>query len=110
MATAAAASPPKKVEEGATTITEVLPKAGLVYSEKSTLMEILCKPKIMPIKSLALIRLEQLEQETQAALESQAAAASSAASGGRPASRAGGAGAHRPTSARPMSAAGGRKR
>ena len=31
---------------------EVLPKAGLVYSEKGNLSEVLCKPKIMPIKSI----------------------------------------------------------
>ena len=33
---------------------EVLPKAGLVYSEKGNLSEVLCKPKIMPIKSITL--------------------------------------------------------
>ena len=32
------------------TLLEVLPKAGLVYSEKGNLSEVLCKPKIMPIK------------------------------------------------------------
>lgn len=44
-------------------IQEVLPKAGLVYSEKGNLSEVLCKPKIMPIKSVTLERLEQLEKE-----------------------------------------------
>lgn len=44
-------------------IQEVLPKAGLVYSEKGNLSEVLCKPKIMPIKSIALERLEALEKE-----------------------------------------------
>lgn len=44
-------------------VQEVLPKAGLVYSEKGNLSEVLCKPKIMPIKSLTLERLEQLEKE-----------------------------------------------
>ena len=43
-------------------INEVLPKAGLVYSEKGNLSECLCKPKIMPLKSAALRRLEQQEQ------------------------------------------------
>lgn len=28
----------------------MLPKAGLVYSERGNLAEVLCKPKIMPIK------------------------------------------------------------
>ena len=46
-----------------TVIQEVLPKAGLVYSEKGNLSEVLCKPKIMPIKSVALERLEALEKE-----------------------------------------------
>lgn len=31
-------------------IREILPKAGLVYSEKGNLGEVLSKPKIMPIK------------------------------------------------------------
>ena len=42
---------------------EVLPKAGLVYSEKGNLSEVLCKPKIMPIKSLTLQKLESMEQQ-----------------------------------------------
>ncbi len=40
---------------------EVLPKAGLVYSEKGNLSEVLCKPKIMPIKSMTLEKLEEME-------------------------------------------------
>mmetsp|Transcript_9683 Transcript_9683/g.16797 ORF Transcript_9683/g.16797 Transcript_9683/m.16797 type:complete len:85 (+) Transcript_9683:63-317(+) len=49
-------------------VQEVLPKAGLVYSEKGNLSEVLCKPKIMPIKSQALERLEEMEKQvTQAA-------------------------------------------
>lgn len=44
-------------------IQEVLPKAGLVYSEKGNLSEVLCKPKIMPIKSLTLEKLEELEKQ-----------------------------------------------
>eukprot|EP00640_Fibrocapsa_japonica_P008379 CAMPEP_0113938618 /NCGR_PEP_ID=MMETSP1339-20121228/5031_1 /TAXON_ID=94617 /ORGANISM="Fibrocapsa japonica" /LENGTH=70 /DNA_ID=CAMNT_0000941813 /DNA_START=60 /DNA_END=272 /DNA_ORIENTATION=- /assembly_acc=CAM_ASM_000762 len=47
---------------GQTPIREVLPKNGLVYSEKGNLSEVLCKPKIMPIKSLTLEKMEQLEQ------------------------------------------------
>ncbi|EQC35405.1 hypothetical protein SDRG_07115 [Saprolegnia diclina VS20] len=42
---------------------EVLPKAGLVYSERGNLTEVLCKPKIMPIKSLTLLQLEELEKQ-----------------------------------------------
>jgi len=44
-------------------IKEILPKAGLVYSEKATLSEILCKPKILPLKSVTLMKLEQMESQ-----------------------------------------------
>lgn len=48
-----------------TVIPEILPKAGLVYSEKGNLSEVLCKPKIMPIKSITLEQIEQMEKEFQ---------------------------------------------
>jgi BBSome-interacting protein 1 len=48
-------------------ITEVLPRQGLVYSEKSGLAEVLCKPRIMPIKSSSLVRLEAVRKESAAA-------------------------------------------
>ena len=38
-------------------------QAGLVYSEKGNLAEVLCKPKLIPIKSRALLALEQKEKE-----------------------------------------------
>jgi hypothetical protein len=34
----------------APTISEVLPKAGLVYSEKGNLSEVLSKPKVLPAR------------------------------------------------------------
>ncbi len=40
---------------------EVLPKAGLVVSEKGNLTEVLCKPKLMPLKSITLQKLEDME-------------------------------------------------
>lgn len=40
---------------------EVLPKAGLVVSEKGQLTEVLCKPKILPLKSVTLERIQQME-------------------------------------------------
>ncbi|KAJ1437661.1 cilia BBSome complex subunit 10 [Ochromonadaceae sp. CCMP2298] len=43
-------------------IKEVLPKSGLVYSEKGGLAEILCKPKILPLKSAVLEQLQRIEQ------------------------------------------------
>ena len=45
---------------------EVLPKAGLVYSEKGNLSEVLSKPKILPIKSRTLEKLEEMEKEAMA--------------------------------------------
>ncbi len=42
-------------------VKEVLPKAGLVVSEKGNLTEILCKPKLMPLKSVTLQKLEEME-------------------------------------------------
>jgi len=46
---------------------EVLPKAGLVYSEKGTIGEVLCKPKIIPIKSVSLEALEAMMKKAAAA-------------------------------------------
>jgi len=40
---------------------EVLPRAGLVVSEKGNLTEVLCKPKILPLKSITLQKLEEME-------------------------------------------------
>ena len=42
-------------------VQEVLPKAGLVVSEKGNLTEVLCKPKILPLKSITLQKLEDME-------------------------------------------------
>lgn len=56
----------------------VLPKAGLVYSEKGSLTEILCKPKLLPIKGSELLRLEAMEREVAAQAQAAAAAANSA--------------------------------
>lgn len=53
---------------------EVLPKAGLVYSEKGHLSEVLCKPKLLPIKSATLEQIERLEKEATAALQAASAA------------------------------------
>ena len=44
-------------------IQEVLPRSGLVYSEKGSLEYVLCKPKIMPIKSVTLLKLEEMERK-----------------------------------------------
>jgi BBSome-interacting protein 1 len=47
---------------------EILPKAGLVYSEKGSLSEVLCKPKLLPIKSATLEKIERLEKEAAAGI------------------------------------------
>lgn len=41
-------------------------QAGLVYSEKGSLSEVLCKPKLMPIKSTTLVAMEEKEREIMA--------------------------------------------
>jgi BBSome-interacting protein 1 len=51
---------------------EVLPKSGLVFSEKSSMSEVMCKPKIMPIKSAALEKLEKMEREMRQAQQAAA--------------------------------------
>lgn len=48
---------------------EVIPQNGLVYSEKGNFTEILCKPKIMPIKSLTLLKLEEMEKQLNAQMQ-----------------------------------------
>ncbi len=42
-------------------VEEILPTSGLVHSERGPLTEVLCKPKIMPLKSITLEKIEQLE-------------------------------------------------
>ena len=42
---------------------EVLPKSGLMFSEKHKPSEILCKPKIMPLKSITLEKLEEMQKQ-----------------------------------------------
>ena len=57
------AAPPADAQPKQPILQEVLPKAGLVYSEKGNLSEVLCKPKIMPIKSLTLEKIEDMEAQ-----------------------------------------------
>ncbi len=56
---------------------EVLPAAGVVYVERS-LSEVLCKPKILPIKSVALERVEAIERESASLTQAKRAATSAA--------------------------------
>lgn len=49
---------------------EVLPKQGLLFTEQ-TPMPILCKPKIMPMKSVTLEKLETMQKDAQEAVKRQ---------------------------------------
>lgn len=39
-----------------------IPKNGIVFNEKTETGEILCKPKLLPLKSMTLKKLEDLEK------------------------------------------------
>ena len=43
-------------------IREVLPKRGLVYQESNPQL-VLCKPKLLPLKSVTLEKLEKMQKE-----------------------------------------------
>ena len=42
----------------------VLPKQGFIYSEEKPSM-VLCKPKLLPLKSISLQKLEQMQKEAE---------------------------------------------
>jgi len=52
---------------------EVIPKSGLLYQEDFPSL-ILCKPKIMPLKSITLERMEKMQREAQETMKHQEAA------------------------------------
>ncbi len=60
----------------------LLIKAGLVFSESVPLTELLCKPKLLPIRSAALERLEHLDEQINKKRREDEAAAVAAPSGG----------------------------
>ena len=41
---------------------EIMPNNGIVYNEKHEFSEILCKPKLLPLKSMTIRKLEDLEK------------------------------------------------
>ena len=49
---------------------EVLPKYGLLFTEQCP-MPVLCKPKIMPLKSVTLEKLEKMQKDAQEAIKRQ---------------------------------------
>ena len=52
------------------TIQEVLPKKGLAYSNRQPI-PVLCKPKILPLKSVTLEKLEKMQKNAQEAVKKQ---------------------------------------
>jgi BBSome-interacting protein 1 len=41
---------------------EIIPNSGIVYNEKHEFPEVLCKPKLLPLKSMTIKKLEELEK------------------------------------------------
>lgn len=41
----------------------IIPKTGMVFSKRDEFTEIMCKPKLIPLKSLNLMKLEEMEKE-----------------------------------------------
>jgi len=41
----------------------VLPPNGLIYAERAEFSEVLCQPKLMPLKSITLQKLQQMEED-----------------------------------------------
>lgn len=51
-------------------IKEVLPKQGQLYQEDSPAV-VLCKPKIMPLKSVTLEKMEKMQHDAQEVIKRQ---------------------------------------
>ena len=49
---------------------EYIPTKGVLYFEESSQM-VLCKPRIMPLKSATLERMEQIQKEAEEAVKEQ---------------------------------------
>ncbi|CEL96648.1 unnamed protein product [Vitrella brassicaformis CCMP3155] len=60
----------------------ILPKEGLLYSEKSSLSEVLCKPKWLPIKSVTLAKIELMEKQLAATMQQHQQAEQASTHGG----------------------------
>jgi BBSome-interacting protein 1 len=41
---------------------EIIPNRGIIFNEKIEFNEILCKPKLLPLKSMTIRKLEELEK------------------------------------------------
>ncbi|KAK3096496.1 hypothetical protein FSP39_000720 [Pinctada imbricata] len=51
-------------------IKEILPKQGLLYQEDMPTV-VLCKPKLLPLKSVTLEKLEKMQKEAQETVRQQ---------------------------------------
>jgi hypothetical protein len=54
-----------------TRLSEVLPKTGLVYSDRGSIAEVMCKPILLPLKSVGLQHIEEQERLAATAGKSQ---------------------------------------
>ena len=57
-------------KESSVVLPEVLPKKGVLYFEETSHM-VLCKPRIMPLKSITLERMEEIQKDAQQAVKQQ---------------------------------------
>ena len=55
----------KKELQDEVALHEILPTTGRVYCALSNLVEVLAKPKILPLKSRNLLKMEELERKVQ---------------------------------------------
>ena len=53
----------KKKEELIKSLKNALPKQGILFNETSEFTEVLCKPKLLPLKSITIRKLEELDKE-----------------------------------------------
>ena len=53
----------KKKEELIKSLKNVTPKSGILFNEANLFAEVLCKPKLLPLKSMTIRKLEELDKE-----------------------------------------------
>ena len=52
-----------KKEDLIKSLKNALPKNGLLYNETNNFELVLCKPKLLPLKSITIRKLEELDKE-----------------------------------------------
>jgi hypothetical protein len=57
------------IQEKISLLSEVIPKTGIVIAEREKLSEMLCKPKILPLRSQVLEQLKKVEQAQDNSIE-----------------------------------------